>query len=101
MPLGLADILRPGGVQQLLACASVAAIEDMLAAVAWPRVLPQAGPGLNPPGKPGNAWCSNSPHHRLFAFFPIKRRSAEKSRRIGLVSPPKFERPQCPSIRLA
>jgi hypothetical protein len=33
MPLGLADTLRPGGVQQLLACASLAALDDMLAAV--------------------------------------------------------------------
>lgn len=33
MPLGLADTIRPGGVQQLLACASLARLDDMLAAV--------------------------------------------------------------------
>jgi hypothetical protein len=44
MPLGLPNTGRPGGVQQLLACASLAALDEMLAAVGLESLAPGDAP---------------------------------------------------------
>ena len=68
MPLGVADGLRPGGAQQLLSCASLATLEDMLAAVGLDKLPSGDARLLQAPWAPVTArWLEEAANAIAFA----------------------------------